>query len=315
MPRPITPRKINPTGLVHLAIVYVIWGSTYLAIRIAVRNGFPPFALGATRILLAGSLLLLWGRLRGMRIRITKSEALTLSIAGLLLWPGANGLVSWAVQRADSSYAALLVAAVPIWMAVIDTILDRRWPSRRLAVSLSIGFLGVGLLSAPKLASAAATDAWAILALLAAPVSWAIGSSLQVRRPVGTTPLVSAGYLHLFGGAGFAVLWAFAGEPWPDPSWSAWGGWVFLVFIGSIVAFTSFVRILRLLPTGVAMTYAYVNPVVAVLLGWGFLHEPVTPVILGGMALILVGVWGVFREKDGRNAATVDGLSSERSRG
>ena len=284
-------------GFVHLAIVYVVWGSTYLAIRVAVRNGFPPFALGATRILLAGSLLLLWGRLRGMRIRITWPEFVTLSIAGLMLWPGANGLVSWAVQRADSSYAALLVAAVPIWMAVIDTILDRRWPSLRTAASLLIGFLGVGLLSVPKLATAGAADAWAIAALLVSPVTWAIGSSLQVRRPVGVTPLVSAGYLHLFGGVGFLVLWACAGEPWPSPTLTAWGGWLFLVLIGSIVAFTSFVRILRILPTGVAMTYAYVNPLVAVLLGWGLLQEPVTPVILAGMALILIGVWGVFRGK------------------
>jgi len=286
-------------GFANLAVVYVVWGSTYLAIRLAVREGagFPPFALGAIRVLIAGGFLLGWAALRGMRVRLTRSEWITLAISGLLMWPGANGLVNWAEQRADSSYAALLVGSLPIWTAVIEAILDRRRPAWRLALSLLAGFAGLGLLTAPRLTQAGGADLLTICALLAAPITWAVGSILQLRRPVRVRPLVSAAYLHLFGGIGFVVLFFLAREPLPTPSPEAWGALGYLIVAGSILAFTSFIRTLHLLPIGVAMTYAYVNPAIAVILGWLLLREPITPPILGGMALILLGVWGVFHER------------------
>jgi len=290
---------LSAKGLAHLSVVYVVWGSPYLAIRLAVREGagFPPFALGAMRVLIAGGFLLAWGACRRMRIRLTRSEFITLAIAGLLMWPGANGLVNWAEQRADSSYAALLVGAMPIWTVVIEAILDRRWPSWRLSLSLLVGFVGLGLLTAPKLATAGGADVLTIIMLLVAPITWAVGSILQLRRPVRTSPLVSAAYLHLFGGLGFLALFLLTREPLPSPSAAAWGALAYLIVAGSIGAFTSFVRTLHLLPLSVVMTYPYVNPAIAVALGWILLRESVTPPILGGMALILVGVYGVFREK------------------
>lgn len=286
-------------GFANLAVVYVVWGSTYLAIRLAVREGagFPPFALGAIRVLIAGGFLLGWAGLRRMRVRLTRSEWITLAISGLLMWPGANGLVNWAEQRADSSYAALLVGSLPIWTAVIEAILDRRRPAWRLVLSLLVGFAGLGLLTAPRFTQAGGADLLTICALLAAPITWAIGSILQLRRPVRVRPLVSAAYLHLFGGIGFVALFFLAREPLPAPSPEAWGALGYLIVAGSILAFTSFIRTLYLLPIGVAMTYAYVNPAIAVILGWMILREPITPPLLGGMALILLGVWGVFHEK------------------
>lgn len=273
--RPSPPVK----GLANLAVVYVVWGSTYLAIRLAVREGagFPPFALGAIRVFIAGGFLLGWAALRRMRVRLARSEWITLAISGLLMWPGTNGLVNWAEQRADSSYAALLVGSLPIWTAIIEAILDRRRPSWRLVVSLLIGFAGLGLLTAPRLADAASADLLTICALLVAPITWAIGSILQLRRPVGVRPLVSAAYLHLFGGIGFLALFFLAREPLPTPSLEAWGALGYLIVAGSILAFTSFIRTLHLLPIGVAMTYAYVNPAIAVILGWLVLREPITP--------------------------------------
>jgi len=297
--RPALPVK----GFANLAVVYVVWGSTYLAIRLAVREGagFPPFALGAIRVLIAGGFLLVWAVLRRARVRLARAEWITLAISGLLMWPGANGLVNWAEQRADSSYAALLVGSLPIWTAVIEAILDRRRPSWRLVLFLFVGFTGLGLLTAPRLAQAVGADVLTILALLVAPVTWAVGSILQLRRPVGVTPLVSAAYLHLFGGIGFMVLFLLTREPLPAPSLEAWGALGYLIVAGSILAFTSFIRALHLLPVGVTMTYAYVNPAIAVILGWLILREPITPPILGGMALVLLGVWGVFHEKYGRS--------------
>ena len=304
-------RSSSVKGFLHLSVVYVVWGSTYLAIRFAVREGggFPPFALGAARILIAGLVLLAWGALRGMRLRLMRSELATLAIAGLLMWPGTNGLVNWAEQRADSAYAALLMGALPIWMAVIESMLDRRRPSWRLAVSLLVGFIGLGLLTVPRLMAAGWADMWSILALLVAPITWAIGSLLQTRRPVGTTPLVSAAYLHLFGAIGFLAIWLAAREPFPTPSLTAWGAWGYLVVAGSIAGFTSFVRVLRMLPMSVVTTYAYVNPLVAVILGWVFLREPITPIILSGMGLIMIGIWGIFREKYGRKASCPAGAA------
>jgi len=282
-----------------LVAVYLIWGSTYLAIRFAVRegSGIPPFALGAMRTLVAGSVLLAWGIFRKMRVRLTRSELITLTLAGLLMWPGANGLVNWAEQRADSSYVALLIGAIPIWTALIDSVWRRQRPSVRLLAFFAVGFAGIGLLAVPRLLVAEGADLVTVLMLIAAPITWSIGSLLQIHRPVAVSPVVSSAYLHLLGGVGFVLLFFVTREPWPTPTAEAWGALTYLIIAGSIIAFTAYVRTLRLLPTHIAMTYAYVNPVVAVILGWIILREDVSPIVLSGMGLILVGVWGVFREK------------------
>ena len=292
-------KQITAKGLAYLGTVYIIWGSTYLAIRFAVRegSGIPPFALGAIRTLVAGTALLGWAVLRKMRIRLSRSDFVTLALAGLLMWPGANGLVNWAEQRADSSYAALLVGALPIWTALIDSLWRRQRPSLRLLAFLAIGFAGIGLLTVPKLLVAEGADLVTILMLIVAPMTWAVGSLLQIHRSVSTPPLVSSAYLHLFGGVGFAVLFVVMREPWPTPTAEAWGALIYLITAGSIIAFTAYVQALHLLPTHIAMTYAYVNPVVAVILGWIMLREEISFIVLAGMGLILLGVWGIFRER------------------
>jgi drug/metabolite transporter (DMT)-like permease len=292
-------RQVTAKSLAYLVTVYLIWGSTYLAIRFAVRegSGIPPFALGAMRTLTAGAVLLAWGAFRKMRIRLTRSELVSLTLAGLLMWPGANGLVNWAEQRADSSYAALLLGALPIWTTVIDSVWRRQWPSWRLIAFLLIGFAGIGLLTVPRLLVAEGADLVTILMLIVAPISWAMGSLLQIHRPVAVSPLISSAYLHLLGCVGFVSLFFVTEEPWPTPTAEAWGALAYLTIAGSIIAFTAYVRTLHFLPTHIAMTYAYVNPVVAVVLGWIILREDVSPIILVGMALILFGVWGIFREK------------------
>jgi len=301
-------------GLVHLSIVYVVWGSTYLAIRLAVRpeGGFPPFALGSLRMLLAGGILLGWAAIHGTRVALSRRDAVTLAVAGLLMLPLGNGLVNWAERWADSSYAALLLGSLPIWTAVIESALDRRRPTPRLALSLAIGFGGLVLLVAPGLVKAGAADAGAIVALLVASITWALGSVLQTRRPVSVGPIVSAGYVHLFGAAGFIVLFLALGEALPRPSMAAWGAFAYLVLAGSVGAFTSFVRVLRLLPTSVVMTYAYVNPVIAVVLGALLLGERITLADAGGMALVLLGVWGVLGDKLARDRAVAHGGAEQK---
>ncbi|HLH21954.1 MAG TPA: EamA family transporter [Chloroflexota bacterium] len=292
-------RPIPWVGLGYLLVVYVVWGSTYLAIRIAVREGagFPPFSMAAMRVGAAGSLLLLWAAASGRPVRLGRRDALVLAGAGLLLWVGGNGLVVWAEQRAESSYAALLVASAPVWVALLEAALDRRAPTPLLAASLLVGLGGVGLLAAPALAAGSAVDAASVGALVLAAVTWGLGSVLQRRHAVSVPPLVSAGYQLLFGAAGLAAAALLAHEPLPTPTPEAWAAWGYLVLAGSLLGFTSYVQVLHLLPTSLAMTYAYVNPAIAVLLGALILGEAITPTMLGGMALVLAGVAGVFHDR------------------
>jgi len=290
---------LDPIGLVNLAVVYVVWSSTYLAIRVAVREGagFPPFTLGLLRMLVAGILLLIWGKIRGARLIPTRKELLVLTGSGLLLWPIANGLVNWAEQHADSGIAALTVASAPIWTALIETILNRRTPSLRLILSLLTGFAGIVLLSMPSLLAGATADTLAILALLFASLCWSCGSVLQSRRPVGLSPRVSSGYQHMIGGAGFIIIVLLLQEPKPNPTPSAWLAWGFLVVFGFFIVFTAFVITLQRLPIRVTMTYAYVNPVGAMILRALIFQEPITLWTLGGALFVLLGVVGVFRDR------------------
>lgn len=295
------PKKpvLDPVGLLNLAIVYVVWSSTYLAIRVAVREGggFPPFTLGLTRMLVAGTLLLLWGKLRGDRLLPTRKELPVLIGSGLLMFPMANGLVNWSEQHAASGIAALTVASAPIWTALIEAILDRRAPSSRLIFSLFTGFIGIGLLSAPSLLQGASADTVAIMALLVASFCWSAGSILQSRRQVSLSPRVSSGYQHLIGGVGFALIVMLLREPLPTPTTDAWLAWGFLVVFGSFIAFTAFVNALQRLPVRVTMTYAYVNPVFAVILGAVILDEAITAWTVAGAVFVLLGVAGVYRDR------------------
>ncbi len=293
-------RSIEARGIINLFIVYIVWGSTYLAIRIAVRpgSGIQPFTLGMVRILIAGILMLLISALRRSPMRPTRKELVVLACSGVLLWTGGNGMLNWAEQRIDSSLAALLIATVPLWMVLMESILDRKKPSSGLVLSLIIGFAGIALLSATTLQTGDMGDIVSLLALVLASISWTLGSLLQSRLPVTLSIEVSAGYQQIFGGLGFVVLVLLTGEPRPTPTTDAWLAWGYLILVGSLIGFTAYVRILQLLPMSVAMTYAYVNPVVALFLGAVILSEPLHLTTLAGAALVLLGVAGVFRERN-----------------
>jgi drug/metabolite transporter (DMT)-like permease len=283
----------------HLGIVYLVWGSTYLAIRVAVRegSGFPPFSMGASRVILAGLLLLGWAALSRKRVRPTGRELLILGGSGLLLWSVGNGLVLWAEQRADSSLAALMVSTTPIWAVLIEAALDRRRPSPLLLAGLFSGLLGIGLLSAPVLAGGVRADVLSVVALALAAIAWAIGSVLQNRNPVDLALRVSSGYQHLAGGIGFLVLVLLMREPLPRPQPQALAAWGYLLVFGSLIAFTSYVQTLRKLPMSIATTNAFVNPVIAVILGAALLQEPLTPWNVSGAALVLLAVAGAFCDR------------------
>lgn len=293
-------------GLLNLFVTYIVWGSTYLAIRVAVREGagWGPFWLGAARVLVAAAVLFAVNRLRGTRLRPSRLEFGILAATGLLLWVGGNGAVNWAETRIDSGLAALIVGTMPLWVAFLEGLIDRRLPSLLLSLSLVTGFAGLVVLTYPKIRDGVTSDLLGIIVVVGAAVSWGLGSIIVNRRRLELDPIVVASWQQLVGGVGFAVIALAVREPLPQPTAEAWMAWAYLVVFGSLFAYTSFIYALKLLPTTVVMTYAYVNPVIAVLLGWLILSEPITGYTVTAMALIVTGVYGVFRDK-GRHSEKI----------
>lgn len=200
-----------------------------------------------------------------------------------------------AEQRVDSGIAALIIASTPIWVAFLDSILNSRIPTLEIILSLLVGFLGILTLSYPVLASGVRADLVPILLLLLASFSWSAGLVLQTRHPVELNRGVSSGYQQLFGGIFFAIIALVVREPIPSPTPDAWMAWGYLVVFGSVIAFTSFVSALQQLPTRLVTTYPYINPIIAVFLGWLILGEPITIWTIGGGVLVLIGVTGIYR--------------------
>lgn len=296
---PTTRTKTNWFGLLNLLIVYIVWGSTYLAIRVGVRegSGFPPLFLAGTRVLVAGFILLGLALLQKQRIKLTRREFFLLVTSGVMLWLGGNGMVSYAEQHVDSGIAALIIGSTPLGVALMEFFIDRKPPSALMIASMLIGFAGVGLLSAPAFLSGVKADAMSVILILIGSMLWGGGSLLQSRKPVKIAPETSSAYQHLAGAVALLTVGTILGEPFPHPVHDSFLAWGYLVIFGSVLAFTAFVRALQLLPTNLVMTYAYVNPVIAVVLGWLILGEHITSWTLGGMALILLGVAGVFRAR------------------
>jgi drug/metabolite transporter (DMT)-like permease len=292
-------KTVSRRGLANLFVVYVVWSSTYLAIRVAVRagSGFPPFTLGATRLLAAGCILLAVAIATRQNLKLSRDQLLVLAASGLLLWVGGNGMVNWAEQEAPSGFAALMLASIPIWVAATQAALKKERPSPVFMGSLSCGFAGVAVLTAPSLIAGTSIGLTDSVVLLIAAASWALGSVLQTRLNPGTSPLVSSAYQQLFGALGMGILVLVVNEPPAAPSAEALWAWGYLVVFGSVLAFTSYVTALRLLPTRIAMTYAYVNPILAVVLGSVVLQEQITPWTPVGAFLIVAGVAGVFRSR------------------
>ena len=296
--------KYPLAGLLNLFVTYVVWGSTYLFIRLAVREGagWGPFWLGASRVLAAAPILFAFCWFRGVRLKPTRAELGIVASTGVLMWVAGNGGVNWAEQRVDSGLAALIVGTMPIWVALMESLIDRRPPSLLLTLSLVVGFGGLVVLTYPMLKDGVGSDFFGVLAIVFASFSWGIGSIVLNRRPVALDPVVISAWQQLAGGVGFTAIALLVGEAMPRPTPVAWGAWAYLVVFGSLLAYTSFVYAIKLLPATVVMTYAYVNPVIAVLLGWLILSEPITGYTVVGMVLIVCGVYGVFREKGKRTA-------------
>lgn len=284
-----------------LGLVYVLWGSTYLAIRFAVES-LPPFGMAAARFLMAGTLLYAWARLRGAS-RPTRAHWRTASVVGLLLLFGANGAVVWAEQAISSALAALLVSTVPLFMALFEWMRGGERPTLPVTLGLLLGFAGVALLVDPTGAAGGSVAVIPALVTTGASIAWAIGSLYARGAPSHPSPLLGSAMQMLAGGAGLAVLSLATGESFSLAAASARSvnALLYLVVFGSLAGFTAYSWLLRNVRPTLASTYAYVNPVVAVLLGWALAGEAVGPRTVFASALI-VGAVCLITAMKGRKA-------------
>nr|WP_313896963.1 EamA family transporter [Streptomyces sp. GC420] len=276
-----------------LGIVYVVWGSTYLGIRVAVET-MPPFLSAGARFVTAGLILAaLVARRQGpAALRVTRRELASAALVGLLLLLGGNGLVVLAETSVPSGLAALLVAVMPVWVVLLRTAFGDR-PGGATFGGVALGLLGLAVLTLPGLSGDVGLGG--VLTVLVATLLWSAGSFSAGRIPMPADPFAAGAYEMIAGGLGCALLALVRGEQRgldlaavSTRSWLALG---YLVVFGSLVAFTAYAWLLHSAPLSLVSTYAYVNPVVAVALGALVLGEELTwPILLGG-AVVVAGVF------------------------
>jgi drug/metabolite transporter (DMT)-like permease len=277
-----------------LGIVYLVWGSTYLGIRVVVLAGLPPMLSMGARFLVAALLLAAVLALRGgLRRLLVPGRALAASaLVGVLLLTGGNGFVAVAEQEVPSGLAALLVSTTPLWLVLMRTALGDL-PRLLTWIGTAVGFVGIVVLARPGGHEGDVSWAGTLLVVLGT-LLWATGSMASTRMPMPTDPFVSTVWQMGGGGAGLIVGGTLRGE-WSgldlaSVERSGVVAWVYLILFGSLLAYTAYYWLLRHAPISLVSTYAYVNPVVAVLLGWLILAEPVTPAVVAGGALAVLGV-------------------------
>lgn len=282
-------------SMLHVAIalgaVYLIWGSTYLAIRFAIET-IPPFLMASLRYLTAGAMLYAWARLRGEPRPALIHWRSAVILGGLLLLLG-NGGVVWAEQRVSSGLVALLVSTEPLWIVLLVWRRDHGRPAGRVLGGLLLGLIGLVLLVRPGSATGG-IDPLGVVAVLVASVSWAWGSLYGQRAKLPSSPLLGTAMQMLGGGGLLLLASALTGEParfhLAAVSMKSVLALGYLVVFGALIAFTAYVWLLRVAPPVLVSTYAYVNPLVAVFLGWALAGEPITRGTLIAAAVILAGV-------------------------
>lgn len=274
---------------IALALVYVVWGSTYLGIRVVVET-MPPLLSAGARFIAAGALLagLVAWRHGPAALKVTRAQLGSAVLVGLLLVLGGNGLVVLAETSVPSGLAALLVAAVPMWLVLLRAGSGDR-PSPRTLTGVLLGLVGLAVLTSPGFGGEIGIGG--VLLVLGGSVLWSLGSFSSAKLTLPADPFTGSAYQMLAGGVGGIGVGLLRGEQhgldpgsYSTASWLALG---YLVLIGSLVGFTAYVWLLRAAPLSLVATYAYVNPVVAVALGWLILDEALTwPILLGGAIVV-----------------------------
>ncbi len=280
---------------IALLALYIVWGSTYLGIKVAIET-IPPFFHAGIRFLVSGIILLVWQRAAGQQMP-TRKQWISTAIIGTLLLLGGNGLVSWAEQFIPSGVAALIIGSMPMFLVVAEALRPNGLkPNWQAIVGLLIGFAGIFILVGPAeiSGSTAKLNSFGVAALLFACLFWSIGSIYSKSADLPRSSLMSTGAQMLMGSISLFIISLVTGElsNW-DPagvSMRSIYGLLYLIFIGSLIGFASFGWLLQNAPISLVATYAYVNPIVAVLLGNWLAAEPLEPRIWLATAIIIGSV-------------------------
>lgn len=286
----------NKVFLAYLAVCF-FWGSTYLAIKIGVED-LAPSVLAGTRFLIAGTVMLLYAKMTGKAFPALKSDFIKNALVGIFMLLGANGLVVYAEQWVDSGVTSLMVSLVPIWIAIIELLILRTVKlSLKGYFGLLLGLFGVYLLVRPG-NSISMIDVKGVIFLLTATFLWASGSMISQYVKKKEAIIANIGFQMLFGGIGLGIVSIITGDIF-TAHFTLKGvlSVLYLITFGSIIGFSSYIYILQKWPATKAGTYAYVNPVVAVVLGFFILDEPLTMSMVFSMAVILIGVYMVQTAK------------------
>lgn len=285
--------------ILAFAAVYIIWGSTYLGIRYAIET-LPPFLMAGARFSLAGAIMFTWAKLRGDAGGWSWAHWRRSLLIGALLLLCGNGGVTWAEKYIASGLAALLVATEPVWVVMLNWAITRRRPNAKVLLGVLIGLAGVALLVGGGLNDGSKVSGMTLAGtgvVLFAGLAWATGSVYENRRPIKATTSLASG-MHMIAGGGLLLLLGlivgdFKRLNLGAASWVSLVAFFYLAIFGALVGFTAYGWLLRNVSTARAATYAYVNPAVAVFLGWLLASEPLTPrmlmaaaVIVGSVALI-----------------------------
>lgn len=287
------------------AVIYLVWGSTYLAIRYALEM-FPPFVLMGVRSLVAGGIFLAWARAAGSGW--PRRDAWLAAVpVGLFLFLGGHGALAWGETRVASGAASLIIATMAAWMALFDWGLRGRQPGRYLVVGVVLGLVGVALVTVPAEGLGRASDPVGVTVLLWGSISWAVGSVWSLRGRLPADPRLAAGLPLLVGGVALVALGAASGEPGRMHGpvvWRSVAALGYMILFGSILAFGCFTWLLRVSGPSRVGSYALVNPLVAVLLGVGVADEPLTPRLVIATLVIVSGVWLVHRRPRSATVST-----------
>ncbi|SHG29273.1 EamA family transporter [Flagellimonas flava] len=293
--------KSSNTTLVILAFfaIYVIWGSTYLLNKIAVLE-LPPFMLASFRFVTAGLLIFGLARLMGIPITITKKQFLNTILAGFLFLSFGNGVVVWALRFVDSGFAALEISAQPLIILLMMWILQGKKIQPTSLIGVFFGVVGIYLLVSQKQIITKEGSVLGMIMIFACMISWAYASIFVAKADLPSNYFVNTGYQMFTGGIMLALMSVGFGEEWSSPlTWSRNVQWamILLVVFGSIVAFTSFNYLLKRVSPEKVATSTYVNPIVALILGWYFLEEEITEQSILAAAILLTGVYFINTKK------------------
>lgn len=278
---------------IALLALYIVWGSTYLGIKVAIET-IPPFFHAGIRFLISGVILVIWQRSAGVAMP-TRKQWISTAIIGNLLLLGGNGLVSWAEQFIPSGIAALIIGSVPIFLVIGEAVRPGGVkPNWQAMLGILIGFTGIYILVGPSNTDGTSLNIFGIIALLSACLLWASGSIYSKNADLPKSVLMSTGAQMLMGSIGLFIVSGLTGElnGWDVTAVSARSiyGVLYLIFIGSLIGFVAYGWLLQNAPISLVATYAYVNPIVAVLLGNWFGNEPLEPRIWLATAIIIGSV-------------------------